>query len=110
MNIKYHKIRGIPKEVCTGEQMIAYNIAFRIHISLNGWDKNAIAIEKNRVAMQQRDLYIGMFKRDYPNNKCDIDGIFSALTSGLVKYLDNPKIATDYEQVGKMFPALYLNA
>ena len=31
--MKYHKIRKIEKTVCAAEQMIAYNIAFRQHIS-----------------------------------------------------------------------------
>ena len=28
----YHKIRGIDKNICTAEQKLAYNIAFRISI------------------------------------------------------------------------------
>ena len=41
--------------------------------------------------------------------KYDIDGIFSALNAGLEDYF-NAKyhILTTHEEVGKMFPALYL--
>ena len=31
--MKYHKIAGVEKAVCTAEQKIAYNLAFRAHIA-----------------------------------------------------------------------------
>lgn len=41
--MKYHKIPNVEKSVCTAEQMIAYNIAFRLHISYaNQFEEDAI--------------------------------------------------------------------
>ena len=31
MKLQYHKIRGVDKSVCTAEQKIAYNMAWRIY-------------------------------------------------------------------------------
>ena len=31
--IKYHKIKNVSIEICTAEQIIAYNLAFNIHIN-----------------------------------------------------------------------------
>lgn len=31
MKLQYHKIRGVEKAICTAEQKIAYNIAWRIY-------------------------------------------------------------------------------
>lgn len=31
--MKWHKIRNVPIDVCSAEQKVAYNMAFRVHIN-----------------------------------------------------------------------------
>lgn len=97
--MKYTKIRGVEKEVCTAEQKIAYNIAFanRDYFSRAGF---TIA-DAARAGVE-------MFCRSHPKSKFDVDAIFSALMSGLEEYYKGPSILWDYESIGKTFPALYL--
>ena len=109
--MKYHKIYGVDKTVCTQEQKIAYNIAFVIHINHGDqWEKKA---NYSRAAQTEFlheliRMYLDSFKRNYPNSRADIDGIFCALNAGLENYLNKFFIATDYEKIGKTFPANYL--
>lgn len=111
MAIKYHKIGGIDKMICTQEQKIAYNIAFRIHINHGRqWETKANYCRAAQVEFLHEliRMYIDFFKRENPNSKADIDGIFCALNAGLENYLNKFFIATDYEKIGKTFPANYL--
>lgn len=109
--IKYHKIPKVEKSICTQEQMIAYNIAFQIHINHDRQWKE----RDNYCRSAQMEflhglirMYLDNFKKNYPNCKADIDGIFCALNAGLENYLNNFFIATDYNKIGKAFPANYL--
>lgn len=112
MKIKYHKIRGVDPAVCTAEQMIAYNIAFRS--ALNGRDKYFELKARSGVAAAdfiRAEIYDGIrdYTRayDYKPGKYNIDGIFTALSSGLENYYNNYFIASNYETIGKCFRALY---
>lgn len=109
MNIKYHKIPGVEKTVCTAEQKIAYNLAFAdgdilLRLVNDGKVKNA------------REAVETIFRlHDMENitKKYDIDGVFSALLAGIEKYIKNYAerhdfLFTSYEQIGEAFPALYL--
>lgn len=106
--MKTHKIRNIKKSVCCAEEMIAYNLSFRANISYG--DKFRDYIEKNNpieieicnTVSEIRDRLVEDYRRD-GNKKYDIDAIFVALNSGLMEYLINPFIATEYSQVGKAF-------
>lgn len=99
--MKYHKIKGVDKSVCTAEQKIAYNLAFanREYVIRAGYDTATAA---NKIVELYKSGY------DYKPGKYDIDAIFSALLAGLKNYCERPFIATDYETIGKAFPALYL--
>ena len=112
--MKYHKIRGVEKSVCTAEQKIAYNIAFRIHIN-HGDEFCALptAAAKAEAASSLIHMYIGFFREDQErknSKRFDIDAIFSALNAGLSDYLENHFIACDYASIGMAFPAHYLEA
>lgn len=112
--MKYHKIRGVPLNVCTAEQKIAYNIMFaekdcvlrRMKTVENPADgmqlfRNSIPVLAHKFAAD--------FSRNYPDCRVDIDGVCSALMNGMEKYVLGEKdIAWSYEEIGKMFPALYL--
>ena len=110
--MNYHKIRNIEKSVCTCEQMIAYNIAFDAHISFGDKYQKAVKVSTICADDALHDIIqfeLNAWKRNKDCKKYDIDAIFSALLAGLHDYLVKPFIASDYAQVGKAFPALYLN-
>lgn len=113
MSIKYHKIRTVDKSICTAEQKIAYELAFRLHISYqDSWNAmKSRSVSEMCLSNAINDL-IGeattMFQRSEWATKFDIDGTICALRAGLRNYLDGFFIATSYEQIGKAFPAHYL--
>lgn len=113
--MKYHKIHNVPLKVCTAEQMVAYNIAFAVHINYQDKYDKAKAISsicaddvvRDIILMEVQNFKKGMEEGRYKKN-FDIDAIQACLNAGLVNYLDHFFIATEYEQVGKAFPAYYL--
>ena len=121
MKLKYHKIRNVPKEVCTAEQMIAYNMAWRAHISFqDDYDraKTISAICVDDVVQQAIAYHLMVWERDYcspdgshykkSNAKLNIDAIKACLQAGMKGYFEKHFIASDYDRVGKAFPAYYL--
>ena len=111
MGMQYHKIRGIPLDVCTAEQKIAYNLAFNAHIGIGDKYRQArkiSAICADELLHDRLQIEWNEWKRQ-SNGKYNDDAIYSCLLAGLAEYLMNPFIATDYESIGKAFPAHYLN-
>lgn len=111
--MKYHKIQNVEKSVCTAEQMIAYNIAFRLHISYADEFKKVNAVNQGEARADCVDLAregLKWYRMSYSYNpgKYDEDAIFSALLAGLYDYLSNFRIFSSYEDIGKAFPAHYL--
>lgn len=111
--MKYHKIRNVSKEVCTAEQKIAYNLAFRAHINFQEeFDRvNAVhpgGARSDCTRLAHREVESFRRAHDYKPGQYDDDAIFSALLAGLYDYMCRPFIATSYEQIGKAFPAQYL--
>lgn len=108
--LEYHKIRGIPKDICTAEQKIAYNLAFLAHISFQDQFDKIKDYPTNVISdfiYQVRDFEIKRYQRDN-DKKYNIDAIQSALSAGLLNYFKKPFIASNYETIGKSFPAHYL--
>ena len=98
-----HKIRGVDKAVCSAEQKIAYNIAWRIGGDCR-YNWSAFSAEDERGAVED---YRRAWLRDYPSaaRKYDTDAIFAALASGLHDYLTSGgRIMTSYAEVGRAFP------
>lgn len=107
--MKYHKIRGVELSVCSAEQKIAFNMAFRASVSFKETYDKAKAVS----AICKEDLLNQIIKieldawRENGNSRYDIDAIFAALRSGLERYMDKPFIPTSYKEVGEAFPANY---
>ena len=112
MKLKYHKIRNVDKFVCTAEQKLAYNIAWRISGDCRyNWhaDASRAAID----AAEERAMadYLDTWQRDHADAAAtyNTDAIFSALRAGLHDYLfGGCLIMSSYAQIGKAFPAHYL--
>lgn len=111
--MKYHKIRNIPLDVCTIEQVVAYNISFRADINFGKRFAEALKISETTA----RDFVAEIIRREveyfpkmdnYSPKKFNIDAIFCALNAGMFEYMKSPFIANDYKQVGEAFPAEYL--
>lgn len=98
--MKFHKIRGVEKKVCTAEQMIAYNYAqsdyqWAMCSDMELWqylDSVASRIKNNPTMM----------------GKYDIDAIIHCLRQGFINFCKlKYHILTSYDDIGKMFPSLY---
>ena len=107
MKMNYHKIPGIEKNVCTAEQKIAYNIAFKININHGSeFLKIPSQFEKSNAVYKLIKIYIKEFKNQ--NLKYNVDAVQCCLNAGLQNYLENSFIATSFKQIGDAFPAYYL--
>ncbi len=111
--MKYHKIPNVEKTVCTAEQKIAYNIAFRLHIAYTDQFKKVNAVNPGEarakcVELAKEGLKYYQMAYTYKPGKYDEDAIFSALLAGLYNYLSDYHIFSSYEDVGRAFPAHYL--
>lgn len=111
MTMKYHKIRGIDKSVCTCEQKIAYNVAFANYdLFANMYNAQVVQIHKTDIAFEFVEFCMRQIKRNESIvQKYNIDAIQCALNAGSENYLSaNYHILLSYEEIGKMFPAYYL--
>lgn len=98
MKLQYHKIPRVDMDVCTAEQMIAYNIASRY---LDCDRKFAGYADAAQWMVQQ-------YKRENETTRYNIDAIFCALNAGLESFVKAKyHILTSYKEVGEMFPANY---
>lgn len=108
----YHKIRGVDKSTCTAEQKIAYNMAWRIRMDcrysldapdVSGWPASHLAAVLANAIRAYTTQYMEQ------GGKYDVDAIFCALNAGLKSYiLGKYHILTSYQEIGKAFPALYM--
>lgn len=110
--MRYHKIPNVALDVCTAEQKIAYNLAFRCHVSFQlTWDSfEGMETARSECLHKMIDIEMKNYKcaYTYKPGKYDEDAIFCALNAGLCNYMDHPFIANNYETIGKAFPANYL--
>ena len=109
--MKLHKIPGVEKDVCTCEQKLAYNLAFRIHMSYSDEWQNAKAQGKAARELLLEDLVRrAMLGYDSYNDvtgtgkRYTREAVKTALAAGLEKYLDRFFIADSYEHIGQAFP------
>lgn len=110
--LKYKAIRGVDKTICTAEQKIAYNLAFRLHISYqDNYNVLDSGFAKSQAIVDMVNYAIKSYCHacDYVPCMYNLDAIKAALHAGLQAYLDkNGPVAGSYEEIGKMFPAHYL--
>lgn len=113
--MRYHKIRGVEKSICTAEQKIAYNVAFyRTDEYRDTWKKH----KDEYLRFQQKEFILDAVKwcmrfikmDEAICKKYDIDAIESALRNGLENYWNGKVVFSSYEEIGQTFPALYLDA
>lgn len=109
--MKYHKIRGVNMNVCTAEQKIAYNLAFRASVSyMDAYKKarsaSAVCVSDVLHQIVENELEAWSYNPDYC--KYNADAINAALNAGIRGYMEAPFIATSYEEIGAAFPARYL--
>lgn len=106
--MKLRKIRNIPIDVCAGEQMVAYNIAFRASVNLGRRYKKLLETSEDEAESLVQWIInydLASFEeRENKNGRFNIEAIRIALNSGLAKYLENDFIASDYAKVGNAFP------
>ncbi len=94
----FKKIPNIDKEVCTAEQKIAYNFAFRYR----EFDGNKELFDLLQVVTAE------IKGNEQITKRYDIDSIIHCLRNGYIEYRKNhPAILTDYETIGKVFYSLY---
>lgn len=98
--MKFHKIIGVEKTVCTAEQKIAYNYAFQDY----DW-----AMRSDMELWQYLESVTKRIKENAEiMRKYDIDSIIHCLRQGFINYCkSDTKILTSYAEIGKMFPSLY---
>ena len=104
----YHKLRSVEKSVCTSEQKIAYNCAFRIWINY-GDRITALPTAAAQDDAEKRviKLYINELIRQ--GSRYNLDAVFCALNAGLHDYLfSDYHIMSSYADIGRAFPANYL--
>ena len=104
MTFKTRKIKNIDKSICTVEQKLAYNIAFRIYINHETEYKK---IPTESAKAEAREKLTRLYLKSIDSEKYNHDVIFAALNAGLEKYLNKNFIACNYEEVGEAFPINY---
>lgn len=109
MKFKYKAIPRVPRTTCTAEQKIAYNIAWRLHLSHGDEYKN-LASEVDRLQKCSEMVSEGLknytLAYDYKPGQYNLEAIQAALEGGLQKYFESKyHIAGSYEEIGQMFPA-----
>lgn len=108
ITLKTRKIRNVPKNVCTAEEKLAYNIAFRIEIGYGDLIRKLKAQKKARIIISNFiwnliRKYLNWYKEDCPNSKYNIDAVQVSLMRNLENYIDEYFIASDYETIGERF-------
>ena len=109
--MKYHKIPGVEKTLCTAEQKIAYNYASAYYDTFYKEYKIQVTEHyKHDVLIDFRDFCMdAICKNEKITKKYDIDSIFCCLNAGLCSFMElEYHILTSYEEIGEMFPAHYL--
>ena len=94
----FRKIPNVEKDICTAEQKIAYNFAFRYR----DFDGQKELFDLLQVVIAEIKSNEKMMQR------YDIDSIIHCLRNGYIDYRRNyPAIITDYKTIGMIFYSLY---
>lgn len=103
MRVKYHKIPKVEKSVCTAEQMIAYNIAWRNQYLLSDYEK---AENKKQLAVDTTKQMMSNYRNAYDyTGKYNEEAIEYALLHGIETYASTKcRVLFHYSEVSEMFP------
>lgn len=102
--MKLKKIYGVPLDVCSGEQKVASNYAWRYRDILRR--NYEIAKSKSDFINKAASDIADEFTRVYPESKINSDAVRLALIGGLEQFITGggSGIFTSYEEVGRAFP------
>ena len=102
--MKLKKIYGVPLSVCSGEQKVASNYAWRDRDMLRR--NYATAKSKSDFINKAASAIVDEFIEVYPESKINSEGVRLALIGGLEQFITGggSGIFTSYEEVGKAFP------
>ena len=102
--MKLKKIYGVPLDVCSGEQKVASNYAWRYKDILRR--KYETAKSKSGFINKAASDIADEFIRVYPESKINSEGVRLALIGGLEQFITGggSGIFTSYEEVGRAFP------
>ena len=102
--MKLKKIYGVPLSVCSGEQKIASNYAWRYRDILRR--NYETAKSKSDFIEKWASDIVDEFIRVYPEVKINTDAVRLALIGGLEQYITGggSGIFTSYEEIGRAFP------
>lgn len=105
MKTNTHKIRNTPRETCTAEQKIAYNLASTYGHLYEDEFREAANQSPEAAAEKARFSALDIMSRFYSGDpRWNVAAVTSALLHGLGGYMARPFIATDYAAVGAAFP------
>ena len=108
MKLKCKKIYGVEKIVCTYEQKLAYEYAFR------WYDIYKTNCKRCSAEIQKSDILQDIIKKVEADinsredmKKYNIDAIIIAFRQGFNNYCDDFFIAFDYKKIGEIFKIPY---
>ena len=101
-----HKIRGVDKQVCTAEQMLAYNFAFsRKDVMKKMYEKCQTGINVSEVEI----IFVQDCIKTFKNTKYNLDAIVHIVRKNMKKYaeMEGCGIFASYDEIGKTFACDY---
>ena len=108
MELKCHKIRGVEKETCSAEQVIAYNYA-RMYVDIGQRIESNDTPEfiKGNMFADIKLWIMQNLDSDVSYSRYNFDAIIIAFQQGFRNFCAKPFIATNYADIGKAFPIPY---
>lgn len=102
---KQHKIRNVDKQVCTAEQMLAYNFAFSMGDTIKRWyNRCTTGIQRSEVTQE----FTMMCMKQFENSRYNLDAIVHIFRNNIENYVKSGcKIYINYKEIGEMFPCGY---
>ena len=101
--MKLKKIYGVPLDVCSGEQKVASNYAWRYKDILRR--NYETTKSKSDFINKAASAIVDEFIEVYPQSKINSEGVRIALLGGLEQFITGggSGIFTSYEEVGRAF-------
>lgn len=109
MTFTVKKIRGIEKNVCFGEQKIAYNYALSFISQIKEiYSADVAELVRQDAINELINLVVKMMQTNDIDKKYNIDAIVHCFRNGIEEFAkEKYNIYTDYRQIGSTFKCLY---